>query len=107
VLPDATKYAMGTLKHSLHRCFFCYHQRTATLEEEVAYMGGVGCGSLRPFILAASIRASFRHASAGVRCVVFRTCGRRQSHGLASLGAKDTASQVHNKLGGLARRLRG
>jgi predicted nucleotidyltransferase len=36
-LPDATKYAMGALKHSLHSCFFCYHQRTGTLEEEVAF----------------------------------------------------------------------
>ena len=36
-LPDATKYAMGTLKHSLHSCFFCYHARTATLEEEVDF----------------------------------------------------------------------
>jgi hypothetical protein len=36
-IPDATRYAMGTLKHSLHSCFFCYHQRTATLEEEVAF----------------------------------------------------------------------
>src|SRR5215813_5479168 len=37
VLPDATKYAMGTLKHSLHSCFFCYHRRTAALEEEVQF----------------------------------------------------------------------
>ena len=29
VLPDATRYAMGALKHSLHSCFFCYHGRTA------------------------------------------------------------------------------
>jgi predicted nucleotidyltransferase len=36
-LPDATKYAMGTLKHSLHSCFFCYHARTAALEEEVDF----------------------------------------------------------------------
>ena len=36
-LHDATKYAMGTLKHSLHSCFFCYHARTATLEEEVDF----------------------------------------------------------------------
>ena len=28
----------------------------------------------------ASIHASFRRASAGVRCVVFETCGRRQSY---------------------------
>jgi hypothetical protein len=37
VLPDATKYAMGTLKRSLHSCFFCYHLRTASLEEEIAF----------------------------------------------------------------------
>ena len=40
VLPDATKYAMGALKHSLHSCFFCYHQRTTTLEDEVAFFNG-------------------------------------------------------------------
>jgi len=37
VLPDATKYAMGALKHSLHSCYFCYHGRTAALEEEVNF----------------------------------------------------------------------
>jgi hypothetical protein len=37
VLPDATRYAMGALKHSLHSCYFCYHQQTATLEEEVDF----------------------------------------------------------------------
>jgi hypothetical protein len=37
VLPDATKYAMGALKHSLHSCYFCYHLRTVSLDEEVAF----------------------------------------------------------------------
>ena len=37
VLPDATKYAMGALKHSLHSCYFCYHGRTVTLDEEVDF----------------------------------------------------------------------
>lgn len=37
VLADATRYAMGALKHSLHSCYFCYHLRTAPLEEEVAF----------------------------------------------------------------------
>ena len=37
VLPDATKYAMGTLKHSLHSCYFCYHGHTADLEKEVDF----------------------------------------------------------------------
>ena len=37
VVRDATKYAMGTLKHSLHSCYFCYHGRTAALEVEVDF----------------------------------------------------------------------
>jgi hypothetical protein len=40
VLPDATRYAMGALKHSLHSCYFCYHLRTAPLSEEVAFFSG-------------------------------------------------------------------
>jgi hypothetical protein len=36
-LPDATKYAMGALKHSLHSCYFCYHGRTTALQEEVDF----------------------------------------------------------------------
>ncbi|HWE53698.1 MAG TPA: nucleotidyltransferase domain-containing protein [Bryobacteraceae bacterium] len=37
VLPNATRYAMGALKHSVHSCYFCYHGRPAALEEEVAF----------------------------------------------------------------------
>jgi hypothetical protein len=37
VLSDATKYAMGAVKHSLHSCYFCYHMKTAPLEDEVAF----------------------------------------------------------------------
>ncbi len=37
LLPDATSYAIGALKHSLHSCYFCYHLRTASLGEEVAF----------------------------------------------------------------------
>jgi hypothetical protein len=37
VMPDATKYATGALKRSLHSCFFCYQSRTAPLQEEVAF----------------------------------------------------------------------
>ena len=33
VLPDATRYAMGAVKHSLHRCYVCYHGRTAVLDD--------------------------------------------------------------------------
>jgi hypothetical protein len=37
LLPDATQYAMGALKHSLHSCYFCSHLRNAPLAEEVAF----------------------------------------------------------------------
>jgi hypothetical protein len=37
VLPDATRYAMGALKHSLHSCYFCYHLRNAPLDREVDF----------------------------------------------------------------------
>ena len=37
VLSDATKYAMSTLKHSLHSCYFCYQMRTDPLNDEVAF----------------------------------------------------------------------
>jgi Nucleotidyltransferase domain len=39
LLSNATKYAMGILKHSLHSCYFCYQQKTATLQEEVEFFG--------------------------------------------------------------------
>jgi predicted nucleotidyltransferase len=42
MLPDSTKYAMGALKRSLHSCFFCYHLRGGTLEEEVAFFNRNG-----------------------------------------------------------------
>ena len=37
VFPNATRYAMGVLKHSLQSCYFCYHQKTASLQEEVDF----------------------------------------------------------------------
>jgi predicted nucleotidyltransferase len=37
VLSDATRYAMGALKHSLHSCYFCYHLKTAPLDDEVEF----------------------------------------------------------------------
>jgi predicted nucleotidyltransferase len=37
LLPDATRYAMGALKRSLHSCYFCYHQSTTALEVEAAF----------------------------------------------------------------------
>ena len=37
LLPDATRYAKGTLKHSLHSCYFCYHGNTTAIDQEVAF----------------------------------------------------------------------
>ncbi|WP_263353154.1 nucleotidyltransferase domain-containing protein [Acidicapsa acidisoli] len=37
VLYDATRYGMSALKHSLHSCYFCYHLKTAPLNEEVEF----------------------------------------------------------------------
>jgi predicted nucleotidyltransferase len=37
VLSDATKFAMGALKHSVRSCYFCYHQCSAPLTEEIAF----------------------------------------------------------------------
>jgi len=68
-LPDATRYAMGTLKHSLHSCFFCYHQRTATLEEEVAFFNR-RLGPSRTLVELLSLRRQFRRSFAFViRCL--------------------------------------
>lgn len=69
VLPDATKYAMGALKHSLHSCFFCYHQRTATLEDEVAFFNR-RLGATRTLVELLSLRRQYRRSFAFViRCV--------------------------------------
>jgi predicted nucleotidyltransferase len=38
VLSDATRFAMGALKHSVRSCYFCYHQCSATLTEEIAFL---------------------------------------------------------------------
>jgi predicted nucleotidyltransferase len=37
VLSMGTKYAMDTLKRSVHNCYFCYHLRLRLLTEEVAF----------------------------------------------------------------------
>jgi predicted nucleotidyltransferase len=37
LLPDATRYAIGSLKRSLHSCYFCYHLKTTALDDEVAF----------------------------------------------------------------------
>ena len=69
VLPDATKYAMGALKHSLHSCFFCYHQRTTTLEDEVAFFNQ-RLGASRTLAELLSLRRQYRRSFAFViRCL--------------------------------------
>ena len=68
VLPDA-KYAMGALKHSLHSCFFCYHQRTTTLEDEVAFFNR-RLGTSRTLGELLSLRKQYRPSFAFViRCL--------------------------------------
>jgi predicted nucleotidyltransferase len=37
LFPNATRYAMGVLKHSLDSCYFCYHQKTVSLQEEISF----------------------------------------------------------------------
>jgi predicted nucleotidyltransferase len=69
VLPDATKYAMGALKHSLHSCFFCYHQRTTTLEDEVAFFRS-RLGASRTLLELLSLRREYHRSLAFViRCL--------------------------------------
>src|SRR5262245_29115763 len=69
VLPDATKYAMGALKHSLHSCFFCYHQRTTMLEDEVAFFSS-RLGESRALLELLSLRHEYRRSLAFViRCL--------------------------------------
>jgi len=69
VLPDATRYAMGALKHSLHSCFFCYHQRTTTLDEEVAFFTR-RLGASRTLTELLSLRREYRASFAFViRCL--------------------------------------
>jgi predicted nucleotidyltransferase len=69
VLPDATRYAMGVLKHSLHSCFFCYHQRTTTLEEEAAFFNS-RIGPNRTLLELLSLRREYRRSLAFViRCL--------------------------------------
>jgi hypothetical protein len=68
-LPDATKYAMGALKRSLHSCFFCYHGRTAALEEEVAFFQR-RLGATPTLVELLALRREYRRSSAFViRCL--------------------------------------
>lgn len=69
VLPDATKYAMGALKHSLHSCFFCYHLRTAPLDEEVSFFNSQLGGSRTLLELLTQRQEYHRSFAFVLRCV--------------------------------------
>jgi hypothetical protein len=69
VLSDATRYAMGALKHSLHGCYFCYHLRNAPLDEEVAFFNS-RLGASRTLAELLNQRQQFHRSFAFVlRCV--------------------------------------
>jgi len=69
VLPDATRYAMGALKHSLHGCYFCYHLKNAPLDEEVAFFNS-RLGESRTLLELLNQRQKYRRSIAFVlRCV--------------------------------------
>jgi hypothetical protein len=38
LFPNATKYAMGVLKRSVHNCFYCYERRRSSLEDEARFL---------------------------------------------------------------------
>jgi hypothetical protein len=69
VLPDATKYAMGALKHSLHSCYFCYQGQTAALEEEVDFFRR-RLGASQTLVDLLALRGEYRRSFAFViRCL--------------------------------------
>ena len=69
VLPEATSYAMGVLKRSLHNCFFCYQCRRAPLEEEVAFFQE-RLGPSRTLVQLLALRGEYRRSFAFVaRCL--------------------------------------
>ena len=59
LLPDATRYAMGAMKRSLHSCYFVYGERTAPLETEVAFFAA-RLGERRTFAELLALRAHYR-----------------------------------------------
>lgn len=69
VLPGATKYAMGALKRSVHNCFFCYHGRRASLEEEIDFFQR-RLGPSRTLTQLLALRGEYRPSLAFVvRCL--------------------------------------
>jgi predicted nucleotidyltransferase len=69
VLSDATRYAMGALKHSLHSCYFCYHLKTAPLNEEVEFFNSRLGGSSTLLELLNQRRKYHRTFAFVLRCV--------------------------------------
>jgi Nucleotidyltransferase domain len=70
VLPGATRYAMGALKHSLHSCYFCYHLRTAPLDEEVSFFNS-RLGGSRTLLELLNLRQEYHRSFAFVvSCVL-------------------------------------
>jgi hypothetical protein len=64
-LPDATKYAMGALKRSLHSCHFCYQRRPAALEQEVDFFRR-RLGASRTLVELLALRGRYRPSFAFV-----------------------------------------
>ena len=65
VLPDATKYAMGALKHSLHSCSSAITDRRRTLEEEVDFFRR-RLGACRALVDLLALRGEYRRSFAFV-----------------------------------------
>ena len=69
LLPGATRYAMATLKRSVHNCYFCYHGRRASLEEEVNFFQRQ-LGPFSTLVHLLALRGEYRRSFAFViRCV--------------------------------------
>ena len=69
VLSDATRYAMGALKHSLHSCYFCYHLKTAPIHDEVEFFNSRLGGSSTLLELLNQRRKYHRSFTFVLRCV--------------------------------------
>jgi hypothetical protein len=65
LLPDATKYAMDTLKRSVHNCYFCHHAHPAALSEEILFLEA-RYGSSRTLKRLLELRREYRQSYAFV-----------------------------------------
>lgn len=59
VLSDATKFAMGALRHSVRSCYFCYHRCSAPLTQEIAFLNR-RFGASRTLIDLLALRRQYR-----------------------------------------------